>query len=284
MNKSRPNLPPSVFLTAAMAALMIAAAVLSGCSDDEDAWEYELVWEEEFEGPAGQLPDPENWAFDIGSGWGNAQLEYDTDRPENVSLDGEGNLAITAIEEEYIVNFQTFDYTSGRIKTQGLFEQAYGRFEARIKLPIGQGIWPAFWLLGNDIDTIGWPACGEIDIMEYRGQTPSVVSGALHGPGYSGGASIWRQYTLPGSGFNEDFHVFGIEWSRDRIVWYVDDVRYFAVRREDVLARGDWVFDHRFFIILNVAVGGTFVGPPDETTEFPQTMLVDWVRVYRGEP
>jgi beta-glucanase (GH16 family) len=118
--------------------------------------------------------------------------------------------------------------------------------------------------------------------MEYRGQAPTIVQGALHGPGYSGGAAIWRQYVLDGY-FSDDFHVFAVEWTQDRIVWYVDDKSYFSVKVSDVTSRGEWVFDHNFFIILNVAVGGTFVGSPDETTEFPQTMLVDWVRVYKGQ-
>jgi beta-glucanase (GH16 family) len=263
-----------------LAALIIGLVSLTGCSDEREvAWKYELVWEDEFEGPAGQLPDSTKWKFDIGTGWGNAQLEWDTDRPENVSLYGNGILAITAREEEYL----SCDYTSGRITTQGLFAHARGRFEARIKLPVGQGVWPAFWLLGTNINTVGWPECGEIDIMEYRGQAPSIAQGALHGPGYSGSAAIWRQYVLEGEGFNEDFHVFGIKWGRDQIEWYIDDTPYFSVRKRDVTSRGDWVFDHNFFIILNVAVGGHFVGPPDETTVFPQTMLVDWVRVYSGE-
>jgi beta-glucanase (GH16 family) len=262
-----------------LAILIVVLAVLSGCNDRDDAWEYELIWEDEFEGPEGQLPDPENWNFDIGTGWGNNQLEWDTDRPENVSLDGSGNLAIIALEESY----NNCDYTSGRIKTEDLFEYARGKFEASIKLPVGQGLWPAFWLLGNDIRTIGWPECGEIDIMEYRGQSPSIAQGALHGPGYSGGSAFWRSYMLEGAGFNEDFHVFGVEWESDRISWYIDNTRYYSLTQSNVATRGDWVFDHRFFIILNVAVGGNFVGPPDSTTVFPQTMLVDWVRVYKGE-
>jgi beta-glucanase (GH16 family) len=264
-----------VLSTLVISSLML----LSGCSDErEDAWTYVLAWEDEFEGPAGALPSSAKWQFDIGTGWGNQQLECDTDRPENVSLDGNGNLAITAREESY----QTCDYTSGRIKTQDLFEQAYGKFEASIKLPIGQGIWPAFWLLGADIDAVNWPECGEIDIMEYRGQSPSTVSGAVHGPGYSGGGALYKEYVLGGS-FNDDFHVFGVEWNEDRIVWYVDDKEFFTLSRASVTNRGPWVFDHKFFIILNVAVGGNYVGPPDETTEFPQTMLVDWVRVYKPD-
>ena len=238
----------------------------------------ELIWHDEFEGPAGQSPDPAKWQFDIGTDWGNAQLEYDTDRPENVSLDGAGNLAITAREEPYLGR----NYTSGRITTKDLFELQNGRFEARIRLPRGQGIWPAFWMLGADFDEVGWPTCGEIDVMEYRGQEPSVVHGSLHGPGYSAGGAITRRFYLTDSTFDADFHVFAVEWRGDRIDWYVDDQFFQTVTANDV--PGEWVFDHPFYMILNVAVGGTFVGPPDATTAFPQTMLVDWVRVYRETP
>jgi beta-glucanase (GH16 family) len=252
--------------------------VVAGCSDnptDSDSLEWQLVWEDEFDGPAGQSPDPTKWGFDIGTDWGNQQLEYDTDRPENVSLDGSGNLAIVARQESYLGR----NYTSARIVTRDLFEPTHGWFAARIKLPVGQGIWPAFWLLGADIETVGWPACGEIDIMEYRGQEPSTSHGSLHGPGYSGGAAITQRYDLPNGRFDAGFHVFAVEWTSNWIKWYVDGVNYHLVKRGD--QSGDWVFDRPFYIILNVAVGGTFVGPPNASTVFPQTMLIDWVRVQQ---
>ncbi len=255
--------------------VLFVAACDNNATGNDSSWQQ--VWSDEFEGPAGQLPDPANWVFDIGTDWGNRQLEYDTDRPENVSLDGDGNLAITARREAWMGSA----YTSGRIKTQGLFEQTYGRFEARIKLPSGQGIWPAFWMLGNDIDTVGWPECGEIDIMEYRGQEPGIVLGTIHGPGYSASAGVSGRYALQGARFDTDFHVFAIEWTEDGIDWFVDDTLYHSVDRTD--PEGRWVFDHPHFILLNLAVGGGFVGPPDESTTFPQSMLVDWVRVYRSE-
>jgi beta-glucanase (GH16 family) len=263
-------------------ALAAVLLVLGGCGGDTSTsptgGDWRLVWQDEFEGPAGQLPDAAKWQFDVGTDWGNAQLEYDTDRPENVSLDGEGHLAITARQEPYLGQ----DYTSGRIKTQDLFEKTGGRFEARIRLPRGQGIWPAFWLLGADIDEVGWPTCGEIDVMEYRGQEPSVVHGSVHGPGYSAGNAVTRRFYLTDSTFDADFHVFTVEWRGDSIDWYVDGERFQTVTSSDV--SGEWAFDHPFFILLNVAVGGGFVGSPDATTTFPQTMLVDWVRVYEGTP
>jgi len=259
--------------------LLVMAFGLAGVGRcDEDPTEWQLVWEDAFEGPAGQLPDSTRWRFDIGTDWGNAQLEYDTNRPENVSLDGAGNLAITARRESY----QGRNYTSGRINTSGKFEHAYGRFEARIRLPIGQGIWPAFWLLGADFEEVDWPACGEIDIMEYRGQEPKIMLGSMHGPGYSGGQAISTRFELPGAdGFNEDFHIFAVEWEPERITWIVDEERFLTVTPRDLPSGGRWVFEHPFFIILNVAVGGNFVGPPNASTVFPQTMLVDYVRVYR---
>jgi len=248
-----------------------------GCGSSSTApEEITLVWQDEFDGPAGELPDPSKWNFDIGTDWGNAQLEYDTARPENVSLDGDGHLAITAREETY----QGSSYTSGRIHTQGSFAHTRGRFEARIQLPVGQGIWPAFWMLGDDFGTVGWPACGEIDIMEYRGQEPNVVHGSLHGPGYSGGGAVTGRFVLSGNGFDAGFHTFAIEWDQDNISWYVDGQVYQRRSAADLPSGMRWVYDHPFFLILNVAVGGHFVGSPDATTQFPQTMLVDWVRVY----
>lgn len=233
------------------------------------------LWADEFDGPVNSSPNPTRWGYDIGTDWGNAQLEYDTARPENVSLDGAGHLRITARQESYLGS----NYTSGRITTKAFFAQAKGRFEARIKLPVGQGIWPAFWLLGNDIGTVGWPACGEIDIMEYRGQEPNLVHGSLHGPGYSGGAAITKSFGFTNNRFDVDFHVFAVEWGEDYIDYYVDDTLYQRIRPED--ASGEWVYNHPFFIILNVAVGGNYVGFPTPQTPFPQTMLVDYVKVYK---
>ncbi len=241
---------------------------------------YQLVWEDNFDGIEGESPDSSKWAFDIGigpgnDGWGNQELQYYTDRAENISLDGAGNLAITARSESYGGR----SFTSGRINTKGLFQQAYGRFEARMKMPWGPGIWPAFWTLGADVDQIGWPQCGEIDIMEYRGQEPQLIHGTVHGPGYSGGASITKSFALANDRFDNDFHVFAIEWDADYIDFFVDDTLYNRIQPEDV--SGEWVYQHPFFIILNIAVGGNYVGFPTAETPFPQTMLVDYVRVYQ---
>ena len=223
------------------------------------------------------------WTFDIGTGsngWGNNEEQFYTNRTENISVQN-GILIIKALKEDY----NGSDYTSSKILTKGLKEQAYGRFEARIQLPTGQGMWPAFWLLGANCgdgtaDTEVWPNCGEIDIMEYRGQEPTVVHGSVHGPGYAAGNAITKSYALENDRFDTGFHVFGIEWSPGYINYYVDDVLYNQITRDQVLKKGAWVFDQPFYIIINLAVGGNFIGAPNEETVFPQTMLIDYVRVY----
>jgi beta-glucanase (GH16 family) len=264
--------------------LLIAVSfVFWTCQDDGNDIvdrNYQLVWEDNFAGPAGTSPDASKWTYDIGigpgnDGWGNQELQYYTDRPENVALDGAGNLAITARSESYGGR----GFTSARLNTKGLFTQTYGRFEARIKMPWGPGIWPAFWMLGANIDEVSWPRCGEIDIMEYRGQEPNLIHGSLHGPGYSGGAAITKGYGFTNDRFDVDFHVFAVEWGEDYIDYYVDDALYQRIRPEDL--PGDWVYNQPFFIILNVAVGGNYVGFPTPETPFPQTMLVDYVKVYK---
>ncbi len=150
-----------------------------------------------------------------------------------------------------------------------------------MKLPFGQGIWPAFWMLGADIGTAGWPRCGEIDIMENIGKEPSVVHGTVHGPGYSGGSGISAQTALATARFSDDFHVFAVDWSPTLIEFFLDDKSYSQVTPARLPAGASWVFDHPFFLLLNLAVGGNWPGNPDPSTTFPQTLTVDWVRVYR---
>jgi len=254
--------------------------IISSCSTDETqtvSQFTELVWQDEFD--IDGAPDSSIWGYDIGTdenGWGNSELQYYTDRTENITVQN-GVLIISAKEESY----EGSNYTSARILTKGKSEQKYGRFEARIRLPYGKGLWPAFWMLGADIDTNPWPACGEIDIMENAGSKPTEVSGAVHGPGYSGGAPILKKYNLENDRFDTGFHIFGIEWGPEYINYYVDDVLYNQITPDDVT--GEWVFDNGpFFIIINLAVGGLFDGPPNAETIFPQTMLVDYVRVYKN--
>jgi beta-glucanase (GH16 family) len=221
-------------------------------------------------------PDRDMWRFNTGTGengWGNNELQFYTDRIQNAKVE-DGMLHIIARKED----FRGMAYTSARLITKGKFETTYGRFEARMKLPWGQGIWPAFWLLGADDEINIWPQCGEIDIMEYRGQEPTVNNGSIHGPGYSASTAITKKYDLKTDRFDTGFHIFGIEWGPDYINFYVDDVLYNQIKPEDV--PGEWVFDKPFYILINVAVGGDFVGPPNNETVFPQTLLVDYVRIY----
>jgi beta-glucanase (GH16 family) len=247
---------------------------------------WTLTWSDEFNAPSGATPDPAKWVLETGGkGWGNDELESYTQRPQNAYLE-DGNLVIKVLAEKYTgADGVARDYTSARLKTQGKFSQAYGRFEARIKIPRGQGIWPAFWMLGADIGETPWPASGEIDIMENIGKEPALVHGTIHGPGYSGANGIGAAYALPGDQrFADDFHVFAVEWEPNAIRFYVDDHLY-ATRTPTDLPQGTkWVYDHPFFLLLNVAVGGGWPGKPDPTTVFPQTMLVDYVRVYKRDP
>ena len=239
--------------------------------------QWELVWADEFDGAEGASIDSNNWTYDIGQGvdgWGNQEFQTYTDRPENVYLDGQGNLVIQAIRE----NFAGASFSSGRIKTQGEFSQTYGRFEARIITPYGPGIWPAFWMLGSNIDEVSWPQCGEIDIMELKGNQPNILYGSVHGPGYSAGNAITSSLSLQNDRFDNDYHVFAIEWGEDYIDFFMDDQWYQSLSPEDLT--GEWVFNQDFFLLLNVAVGGTFVGFPTADTPFPQQMIVDYVRVY----
>lgn len=241
------------------------------------AWErdgWNLVWQDEFEGS--EL-DRTNWAFDIGgNGWGNAEWQSYTDKPENIRVEN-GMLVIEAREDPTLPAGRP--YSSARIKTQGLHAWQYGRIEARMKLPYGQGIWPAFWMLGENMNKAGWPAAGEIDILEFIGREPDRIHATVHAPGYSGGSGVTSHFIVPEDTLRNDFHVFAIEWEENEIRWYFDDQQHFKLTPADV--PDAWIFDHPFFIILNLAVGGRWPGYPDETTEFPQFLYVDYVRVYQ---
>jgi beta-glucanase (GH16 family) len=262
----------------AIAVLSVISISLTGCNEENKQSvsnrNWQLVWSDDFDGSAGSLPDASNWGFDLGNnnGWGNQELENYTNNPENVSLDGNGNLVITAIK-----NGNSF--TSARINSKGKFSQAYGRFEARLKSPYGPGIWPAFWMLGENSAEVGWPLCGEIDIMELKGQAPNVIHGTVHGPGYSAGGAISSSYALQNSRFDLDYHVFAVEWTENQIDFYCDDYLYKRIEKSDV--PGEWVYDHPFYLILNVAIGGNYVGYPTDQTPFPQKMTVDYVKVYQ---
>ena len=246
---------------------------------------WHLVWSDEFSGASGTLPDATKWTFDLGGrGNGNHELETYTDRTANVQQQ-DGHLVVTALKEDRTgPDGIPRHYTSARIKTQGLFAQTYGRFEARIKMPLGKGIWPAFWMLGTDIDTAHWPQCGEIDIVENIGEA-NVSHSTLHGPGYSGGKALSAKYALSaGQAVNTDFHVYAVEWAPKDIKFFLDDHLVAERTPANLPAGTQWVYDHPFFLILNLAVGGDWPGNPDATTSFPQQMLVDYVRVSTRQP
>jgi beta-glucanase (GH16 family) len=264
----------------------------------------EPVWSDEFNGPAQQLPDPANWTYDTGSqdelgnqGWGNREMETycspgganppgcDPHRP-NAFLDGNGHLVLRAMRSP------DGRWTSARITTRGLKEFQYGRIEARMKLPVGTGLWPAFWMLGSNYLTTGWPASGSVTIVENVGLTPrsnglgpSIIRATLHGPRYFGGNGLWHDFKLPNGGRVDDgnFHTYGVIWSQGMIQFYVDDpANIFFVRdSSDLPEGGEWVFDHPFFLVMDLAVGGDWPGNPNSTTLSPADLLVDYVRVYK---
>ncbi len=249
---------------------------------------WQLAWNDEFAGQAGSSPDPSKWQFDQGGdGWGNRELEYYTNLPENVSIDGNGSLVISALETDPAQRsldcwYGSCRYTSARILTSELFSFTYGRIEARIQAPTGKGIGPAFWMLGADYKQLGWPACGEIDIMEMVGSNLSSLQGSLHGPSDGAAYTIGSTYRLPnGQSFSHGFHVFGLDWSPTIISWYLDGIPYGSVTPDQLSNADTWVFNKPFFILLNVAVGGNVPGAPDQSTTFPQKLIVDYVRVYQ---
>ncbi|HUH08811.1 MAG TPA: carbohydrate binding domain-containing protein [Egibacteraceae bacterium] len=249
---------------------------------------WDLVWSDEFDGPAGSPPDPDHWTHEIGdglvnglSGWGNSERQYYTDSTDNAAHDGAGNLVITAEEADGSLQcyYGPCEYTSARLLSQNKLEFAHGRIAASIKVPEGDGWWPAFWALGADIGEVGWPQSGEIDIMEFVGRQPQTVHGTIHGPGYSGGQGVGGHIDV-GEPVGDAFREFAVEWTPDRISWLLDGVEYFSADPGDV--SGEWVFNAPFFLLLNLAVGGTFPGPVGEDTVFPQEMVVEYVRVYQG--
>jgi len=245
---------------------------------------WTLVWSDEFNGPDNSPIDPAKWTAEVGgNGWGNQELEYYTNRIDN-AYQSHGSLVIKAIKERYTgSDHVTREYTSARLTTKNKFTSKYGRFEARIKIPFGQGLWPAFWLLGDNISSMRWPACGEIDIMENIGREPSIIHGTIHGPGYSAAKGPSASYSLTGEQrFADSFHVFAVEWEPNVIRFYCDGTLYKTRTPADLPVGTTWDYDHPFFIILNVAVGGNWPGNPDATTVWPQTMRVDYVRVYQS--
>ncbi len=232
--------------------------------------DYQLIWEDNF---SGNTLNPNNWSYQIGAGgWGNNELQSYTSNNTNVT-----NGVLQIIAE----NPSNNTYTSSRIRTKDLADFKYGKLEARIKLPEGQGIWPAFWMMPTDNVYGGWPSSGEIDIMEYLGHQTSTSYATCHfGNSPTDKGQLGNSYNLPTGEFSDDFHLFGIEWEENNMKWFLDGILIHEINSPDV-APYNYPFNERFHFILNVAVGGNWPGNPDPTTVFPQTMEVDYVRVYQ---
>jgi len=259
----------------------------SSAASSSTAWVR--VWSDEFDGPLGQHVDTTKWSYDLQDGcqigicgWGNNEKEYYTDSTANISLNGQGQLQIVARPAPPGLScyYGPCRYTSAKITTRGKMLASPGRVEARIKLSSGQGLWPAFWMLGQGSPATKWPDCGEIDIMENKGSQRATTSSALHGPGYSGETPFAHSHDLSSGKLADDYHTFAVEWDSLHVKWYVDDSAHYALTREQVLRYGRSVLDQPFFVILNLAVGGHFDGDPQSDAIFPATMLVDYVRVY----
>ena len=250
---------------------------------------WTLVWSDEFDGVAGARIDGTKWGYDTtdgcnqeNCGWGNNEKEYYSDAPDNIALNGRGQLMIVARRAPAGLTcyYGACRYTSAKVTTRGKMLAAPGRVEARIKLPAGQGLWPAFWMLGQNVAVTGWPAGGEIDIMENKGSEPTISSSAVHGPGYSGDTPFAHRKKLDAGSFSNDFHTFAVEWDSLHVQFFVDGISHYAITREEVERYGKSILDQPFFLILNLAVGGHFDGDPQSDAIFPATMLVDYVRVY----
>ena len=266
-------------------------SVRSSAGEPSPPQDLQLAWSDEFDEPEGSPPNPVHWDFALGDGtangipgWGNNELETYTDRPVNAATDGDGNLVIRALAADGTEDCWNgpCQYTSARLLTTGKISVGFGRIEARILVREGAGMWPAFWLLGTNIDRVGWPDSGEIDIMENVGRQPNRLYGTIHGPGYSGSANFGRTIDLD-EPVAAAFHVFAIDWAAGLIVWSLDGREYHRATPADV-APNDWPFDQEFFLLLNLAVGGNFGGPVAPTTTFPAELRIDYVRVYAANP
>jgi beta-glucanase (GH16 family) len=255
------------------------SASASGAAADDAHWK--LIWKDDFDGPAMSKPNPAHWGYYVGNGtngWGNKELENYSNSRNIVRLDGKGNVEIwTRKEKNGTCWYGTCDYTSGRIATQNKFSTQYGRFEARMKVPSGKGYWPAFWIEGTNVDKVGWPFSGEVDAVEQLGVYPSRADAAIHGPGYRWGSS----FTNPtGEKLSAGYHTYRLDWYPDKFVWYLDGHLYGTQHKADHTAR-QWVFDHPFFMVLNVAIPSKPQISPEPTTVFPQALSVDYVAVYK---
>lgn len=286
------RIPLSVTLGATLSCTNGAPAIVSSGPSNNPATTWTLVWSDEFDGAAGTPVDSTKWRHDIGDGcaagicgWGNNEKEYYTSATENIALDGQGHLAIVAriAPAGLTCYYGACRYTSAKINTRGKMLAAPGRVEARVKLPTGQGLWPAFWMLGKDFPSVPWPQAGELDIMESKGSQPSTTSSAIHGPGYSGATPFAHAHRMSGTVW-QDFHTFAVEWHSGGVAFYVDSVMHYVVTRGELERYGASILDQPYFLILNLAVGGHFDGDPASDAVIPATMLVDYVRVFVRAP
>lgn len=292
---------PGVVSTAALGISAFAPLVVAliACSHgtssavqtpSETTWTQ--TWSDEFEGPAGAI-NTTTWQYDTGDGcsagicgWGNNEKQYYTSSAENISLNGQGQLQIVARRAPagLTCHYGPCLYTSAKITTRGTMLVAPGRVEARIKLPAGQGLWSAFWMLGQGHPTVPWPACGELDVMEHKGSQPNTTSSAIHGPGYSGQTPFAHAHVLGSGTVTDEFHRFAVEWDSLHVRFFVDDDMHYLITRGAVEHYGQSVLNQSFYLILNLAVGGGFDGDPRSDAIFPATMLVDYVRVFTRGP
>ena len=272
-----------LFMTNRLSNVSIEAA--KNLIESPGTGERVLVWNDEFDQPNDSQVDTQKWKYQFGGdGWGNFELQYYTNHPQN-SFIKEGVLHLQAVSKDVgrlPCWYGVCEYTSARITTKDVFNFQYGRIEARLKLPRGVGMWPTFWLIGSNIDEISWPNSGEIDMLDTTGNEPKRAYGVLHGPGYSGAKGLKVPYELPdGTDYADGFHLFAIEWSENKIQWFVDD-KLIHTYTPDGTPKGTlWVYNHPFYLVLNLAVGGTWPGSPNKETIFPQSLDVDYVRVYQ---
>ncbi len=269
-------------LLAAPALAIPASAGTTAAANGASAPALSATFSDTFDGPAGSAVDASKWVQETGDNSGNNhERQYYTPGANNAALDGNGHLVITAKKENpnnYQCWYGTCQYTSARMNTSGKFSAQYGHVEARMQIPRGQGMWPAFWMLGTDINSVGWPNCGEVDIMENIGKEPATVHGTIHGPGYSGANGIGAAYNLSSGAFADNFHTFAVDWAPNSIKWSVDGNVYETRTPSDV-GGNQWAFNKPFFLILNLAVGGDWPGDPDGSTSFPQKLVVDEISV-----
>ena len=292
MAKRKALLAPTSLLVALSIALTSAVSPVADAASKKT---LKLLWSDEFNGKKGSLPSPKTWSREIGGGgWGNSERQYYTDKAANASMDGSGRLVITAnrISNEYaeqigevpgtedILNrCSECQFTSARMKTARNIGFMYGRIEARIKMPQGIGTWPAFWMLGGDLlDGVPWPECGEIDIMEFRGDIPDRTTSALHGPTTPPGSGLGAAFMSYDS-LSNGFHTYAIEWKKNSITFIVDGRVTGTYSSADTGSRG-WVYNQEFFLILNLAMGGTYAGEYIDPMLNQAQLYVDYIRYY----